>query len=542
MAMELAIKRTNGVDLAILLEPGRPLYVVGPNGSGKSALIQHAVTQLGSGKVRRMSAHRQTFLESAEINTTARVTSQFFQNLQRREGNPQYRYSEYDPQIRLSSVLYSLTAKDNAQARRIRDLMRAGYREEADGIPSGEKSPFESINELLTIATLKVSIEYSGTEQILAWHQGSSEPYDMAQMSDGERNAVLLAAEVLTVAEGMVLLIDEPERHLHRSIIEPLLSAMFALRPDCPFVVSTHEIGLPISDPDAAVLILRSCQWNGNSAAAWDANLLEGDADLLEDVKRAILGSRRRVLFVEGESQSLDKQLYSALFPDISVFPVGDHDRVIKSVESLQEANELHEVTACGLIDADNRNSDEIFKLSQKGIFALNGYSVESIYYCGEAIAALAEQQADFLGGDANELKEAARSAALAALKDTGVPERMAARRCEREVRQKAHSQMPNWETIQNDTIQPIQVDAQQLFRDELERFHGLLEKNDLAGIITRYPARHTNAFAEIEKALEISKQHYRRALISRIGRDAEFADRLKARVQPLATVFEQGN
>ena len=80
------------------------------------------------------------------------------------------------------------------------------------------------------------------------------------------------------------------------------------------------------------------------------------------------------------------------------------------------------------------------------------------------------------------------------------------------------------------------------MFRDELERFHGLLEKNDLAGIITRYPARHTNAFAEIEKALEISKQHYRRALISRIGRDAEFADRLKARVQPLATVFEQGN
>ena len=32
---------------------------------------------------------------------------------------------------------------------------------------------------------------------------------------------VILAANVLTVDAGTVLLIDEPERHLHRSIIEP---------------------------------------------------------------------------------------------------------------------------------------------------------------------------------------------------------------------------------------------------------------------------------------------------------------------------------
>ncbi len=542
MARVLSLKLINGEERTIPLEPGRPLYLVGPNGSGKSALIQHAVTSLGADGVRRLSAHRQTHLENAFISMTARDTRQFFRDLESQEANPQYRWREYDAQSRLSSVLFDLTAKDNEQARLIRDLMRAGDRAEATRITSSEKTPFETINELLKTAALKVSIEYSRSEQILARHGDVSEPFDMAQMSDGERNAVLLAAEVLTVADGMVLLIDEPERHLHRSIIEPLLSALFAERPDCPFIISTHEIGLPLASPDSQVLILRSCRWNGDRAEAWDATLLEGYVDLPEDLKRAILGSRRRILFVEGESQSLDMQLYTVLFQDISVYPVGDCDQVIRSVEGLSNSKHMHEVAAYGLIDADNRKGDEIVKLSKKGIFALTGYSVESIYYCADAVEALAKQQGEILGGDAKDLTEAARYGALASLKDSGVPERMAARRCEREVRQKAQSQMPNWETIQSDSIQPIHVDAQQLFKEELERFNTLLAKGDLEGIIARYPVRHTNAFAAIEKALEISKNHYRRALISKIRRDLELAEKLRYRVEPLASVIAQGN
>ena len=112
---------------------------------------------------------------------------------------------------------------------------------------------------------------------------------------------------MLTVSAGTVLLIDEPERHLHRSIIEPFLSALFAQRSDCPFVVSTHDVALPISNPEASVIMVRSCVWNGSQASGWDANLLKQDTDLPEDLKRAILGSRRKILFVEGEAQSLDR-------------------------------------------------------------------------------------------------------------------------------------------------------------------------------------------------------------------------------------------
>ena len=133
-------------------------------------------------------------------------------------------------------------------------------------------------------------------------------------MSDGERNAAIIAATVLTVEAGTTLLIDEPERHFHRSIIEPFLSALFERRRDCTFVVSTHEIGLPVGNPEARVIMVRSCEWNGDRPKAWDVEVLEANTDLPEELKRAILGARRRILFVEGKSSSLDLPLYNALF------------------------------------------------------------------------------------------------------------------------------------------------------------------------------------------------------------------------------------
>ena len=134
-----------------------------------------------------------------------------------------------------------------------------------------------------------------------------------------------MAANVLTVEPGTILLIDEPERHLHRSIVEPFLSALFAKRQDCGFVISTHEIALPIANPAANVVILRSCVWNGSQPGAWDAEVLESGAKLPEDLKRDILGARGRILFVEGTPNSRNLPLYGALFPAVSDSERGLH-------------------------------------------------------------------------------------------------------------------------------------------------------------------------------------------------------------------------
>ena len=117
---------------------------------------------------------------------------------------------------------------------------------------------------------------------------------------------LIIAATVITVESETVLLIDEPERHLHRSIIEPFLSALFQRRQDCAFIISTHEIALPAANPEARVLMVRSCEWNGDTAKAWDVEILEANTNLPAELRRDILGARRRILFVEGTTNGLD--------------------------------------------------------------------------------------------------------------------------------------------------------------------------------------------------------------------------------------------
>ena len=533
--MDWRIPLTSGEDLPIRLEVNCPLFILGPNGSGKSALIQHAVTSLGAANVRRISAHRQTWLQSAAINLTPQSRRQFEQNLKAHDTNPEYRWKEWSSEQQVSSVLFDLTAKENDLARRIMDKSYAKEQEAIDEIVSGERPPFEQVNDLLHLGGFAVRVSNSKGEEILAQHSDFSDSYTMAQMSDGERNAVILAANVLTVDAGTVLLIDEPERHLHRSIIEPFLSALIAQRKDCHFVISTHELALPIINPEASVLIVRSCAWKGDIATGWDARLFQGNIKLPEELRRAILGARKRVLFVEGELNSLDLQLYSALFSSISVVPMGNCDNVIKAVTGLRGSQEYHDVESFGLIDGDNRSDDEITDLRERHVYALSQYSVESIYYCPDAMNAIAQRQAESLGADASEMVRAAEDAAIASLSQSSVGERLAARLCERQIREQIRSQMPDWKSIQSGNVFSIEVGNDGRFKEELDHFRKLLSGRDLEQIISRYPVRESNALDEIAKQFSLSKTNYEKTLLTKIRNETELAGKLRLRIGSLA-------
>ena len=531
----LSIPLVETEPLTIPLEAGSGLFILGPNGSGKSALVQHAVISLGAQNVRRISAHRQTWMESGAIGLTPQNRRQYGQQHDNEEPNPVYRWREWNPQRQLSSVMFDLVAKSNDQERRIAKQARAGNYTEMEKIVNDEPGVFDQINELLDIANLAVTIENSEGENLFARRKGSEERYDIAQMSDGERNAVILAANVLTVNPGTVLLIDEPERHLHRSIIEPLLSALFGQREDCAFIVSTHEVALPMANSEAAVLVVRSCQWDGNRASAWDAKLIGRDANLPEEVKRSILGSREKILLVEGQPQSPDMQLYSALFPDVSVVPVGSCDDVIKAVEGMRNSSDLHDVEAFGLIDGDNRDSADASRLTEKGIYSLNAYSVESIYFCSDAMNAVAQRQAESLGRDADQMVEGAKGRALDELVKGNFAERMAARLCERKVREELQSQMPDWRTISINPSHTITLDTGKWHQEEISRFQKLLVDKDLEKIIARYPVRETGILGSITSAFELNKKNYQDTLISRVRTDADLAVKLRQLIQPLA-------
>ena len=534
------IPRISNHPINLTIKNGNQLFIVGPNGSGKSALIQRFVSEHPQSYVKRITAHRQTWFNSGSINLTPESRQQHEEHNLDYRRSYEARWRDPNSKGNLSVILFDLVAKEDTRARTIARHVDDQDYKKAKEISAKSISPFDQINELLSLATLTVTIENSNGRNLLARHP-NGQSFSIAEMSDGERNAMIIAAHVITADPETVFLIDEPERHLHRAIIQPFLSALFDLRKDdCAFIIATHEIALPVAHSDAQVLILRSCQWNGKHCAAWDAEVLEPNSQLPEELKRTILGSRKKVLFVEGRSGSLDFSLYTALFSDLSVEPIGSCEEVQKAVLGLKESQEHHDVEVFGLIDRDNRPNEDVETLAGKDVFALEAYSVEALYYCSDAIAAVAHRQAESLGSDPNELIESAKREAFKVLKNHA--ERMAARMCERQIQKFALSKIPDWRSIMDNPTQKICVPIDsQLYANELNRFNNLVDEGKLDQLVSRYPLHKSCAFTSIAKTLRCGdKSDYERMVLVQIQHDDELAEKLKKRIGPLSEALDQ--
>ena len=514
---EFTFPDTNGGSRKISVNNGETLFVVGANGSGKSSLMQRFFTQ-HQNNAKRISAHRQTWFTSNTLDFTPTSRKQIEQNLRNVDRKEEARWQDIYASDRLSAAIFDLINADNVRSRKIAEKIDLGALEAALSaneeavIPQvvtealaakKEEAPLKVLNELLKIANLPIEISIENDEQIVARRLGSA-PYSIAELSDGERNALLIGANVLTAAPGTVIIIDEPERHLHRSIISPLMSTLFQRRVDCVFVISTHDVFLPLDSTEAATLLIRSCTWGGKSATGWDTDLLEPNAEVSEDVKRAILGSRRTVLFIEGTGNSLDKQIYEILFAKVSIVPTGNSTDVERATKGVRATEALTWVTAYGLVDADDRTFDQLEELKNAGIYGLNCYAVESLYYHPKMISQVAAKQAQVTGEDANELKNKALDAALTSIREHR--DRMCARMIERKVKQKITKDLPDHEYIAKNAAFTRQVDLQSYLEQEYVKFDAFVTADDVGGLIARYPVRETPACQEIATQLGFKK------------------------------------
>lgn len=159
---------------------------------------------------------------------------------------------------------------------------------------------------------------------------GKIQEYSSNQMSDGGRAVLYLAAQVLCVPENKTLIIDEPELHLHCSIMNRLWVALENHRPDCLFIYITHDTQFAAMHGHADKIWIK--EFDGQN---WKFDKLE-NSELPEDLLFDILGNRRNVLFVEGEKNSYDSQLYSVLYPDYYVIACVSCTQVIARTKAFR--------------------------------------------------------------------------------------------------------------------------------------------------------------------------------------------------------------
>ncbi len=211
------------------------------------------------------------------------------------------------------------------------------------------------------------------------------EEYSATKMSDGERTTLYFIAQVLAVPSNKLLLIDEPELHLHKSLMNRLWLALEKYRPDCLFIYITHDTQFAALHVNADKYWVKS--YSGDS---WDIEKIESQ-DLPEDLLLDLLGNRKNVLFVEGTSGSYDTQLYSLVYKDYYVVPCGSCTQVIAHTKAFNSTGILHHYKAYGLIDRDYRSDHEIEVYKNDNIFTIEVAEVENLFITEELIRAIAK-------------------------------------------------------------------------------------------------------------------------------------------------------
>jgi len=511
----------NGDPIEIELGDGVAVFVVGANGSGKSALITHLSKATSALNVVRIAAHRQSWLQSSSVDLTPKSRKDIQQRIKNIDRQDDSRWKDDFAQPRSQVALFDLANAQNRVSREVLEMLKADAVEDAK-TAAKLPSPLEAMNDILAVSSLSVQLSINQDGDFLTSHDGVTN-FSITLLSDGERNAVMLAAQVLTAEPDTLFLIDEPERHLHRAIIEPMLSALFEKRKDCCFVVATHEPELPNSNSEAKVVIVRGCSWNGSVASGWDVDVLNPGVDIPDDIRRALLGARRRILFIEGETQSLDFPLVSALFPKLSIVPRGSCRDVERSVIGLTGSDELHWLHPLGLIDRDDRTVEEVAALEAQKVFALDVSAIESIFYSSRSISEMATLQAELLGGDAENLVSSASAAALAIL-DDDTKESLAARRAEKTARNKILNSLPDWRRIKETRGENLTIEADTTFEAELEKLNAAIRGNDLDSIVARFAIKKTRIPAIIAEQLKFAnKRHFEEAIVTRAKKNTVF-------------------
>ena len=232
------VPTNTGSLVSIELRPQIPVVVVGPNGSGKSALSGYLQTRLGS-TVNRIFAHRRLWLNSSAPEIGPAQLHDYVPNFTSWDNSIESRWRDHADSIRVSAIIQDVLDRQNGVNAKIANRVR----ETNDATGMDLDGPLELLNGILKESALSVKVEVSSSGE-LASVNTEEISYPAAEMSDGEKAALLLISDVLVADEGSVHLVDEPERHLHRSISASLINSLINLRKKDRFVVFTHDLDL----------------------------------------------------------------------------------------------------------------------------------------------------------------------------------------------------------------------------------------------------------------------------------------------------------
>ncbi len=345
---------------------------VGANGGGKTRLAVHIENLLGQ-NAHRISAHRALALNPSVAKISEKQALLGLRighagegaNATQRTGHRWHGKEATSLLNDFDFLVQALFADQANKSLETHKKVRLG--DHSPALPTKLEKLVEIWERLLSHRKLNVSgddIEVSG----------SMAQYKASEMSDGERAIFYMIGQTLVASENSLLIVDEPELHIHRSIMAKLWDELEAARQDCAFVFITHDLEFAALRA-AQKFIIRDY----DPTPRWTVEVVPEDTGFSEEIATLILGSRRPILFVEGDDKSLDAIIYRCCYADWTVIPRGSCENVIHSVVTLRRNSTLTRVTCSGIVDADDFQPEDIAEFERCGIALLPVSEIENI-------------------------------------------------------------------------------------------------------------------------------------------------------------------
>ncbi|GAB3579542.1 OLD family protein [Hymenobacter daeguensis] len=367
----------------------QPIVLIGANGSGKTKMgyfiEQHNERQ---NPVVRISAHRALNMpDHATLLSMEQAEDALKYGSPQGRNNPQhFKYSNQSPTVYLQNdyghLLSALFAQENTRNANFVKLARSGANNN-DGVPN---SSIDTIVRIWQDILPHREIEFIDS-RVKAKASGNA--YQGKEMSDGERVSLYLIGHCLAAKANSIIIVDEPELHLHKSLMSNLWSQVESARQDCQFIYITHDLEFASSRTKATKIWVKSFSAN----STWDWQIVPEVEEIPEELVLQIVGSRKPILFVEGEKGSYDYELFQYIFPQFTILPRGGGSKVIESTKALRGNASLHTIEAWGLVDRDYKTSEEIAGLEQNHIRVCDVAEVENLLLIPELIALVAKHQ-----------------------------------------------------------------------------------------------------------------------------------------------------
>lgn len=237
-----------------------------------------------------------------------------------------------------------------------------------------KSSVLENVINIWQSIILHIKLDYDGQGNIKV-KSDTGQEYDFMKLSDGEKNIFYCISSVLLVEKDGYIIIDEPENHLNMSIVNKLWDKLENERSDCQFVYLTHNPSFAIGRTQAKILWIQKYTPPSN----WEYVEIPIDNILPQELIVELVGSKKNILFCEGEKDSYDYKLYSILFKNFTIIPTGGHRKAIDYCKAFNENKALFNLEAIAIIDKDFYETEEITAWNRNKIYTLDVMEIENI-------------------------------------------------------------------------------------------------------------------------------------------------------------------